>query len=656
MMTLGRSLAIIPFALWAATAGLDSTRAGSAESLYRTASARLAGGNVDQRRQAIGELEEAVRLAPDVARYQLALGRACLDAGFTARARTSLERAAALAPGDAEPRLGLGESWRRDWIAQLDPEALTRAVGSLADAARADPGRRDAWVRLSALCLAQGDLASATAAAVHALETGPGRADARLIAGCVAYRRGLVARAESLFTLAVPGLSPDLGARFADATLLMGEGERAALEGQDPGMREESLRQFWSQVDPDPTTPENEARLEYWSRLAYVSLAFLDPERPRWDVRAELFARYGAPKRMMHPQVDLEQERSLNRFSTIYNDWLNGPRRVGETHYYPFEAVVWDYPDLGMQVKLEDPTLSGQYRLPLSFNRSPEPRPSPAALARGDLLATSEGRAVFPVLPPGARSLPVSALVSHFEGDRGGRLLAHIEAPGTPVDELWARCVVLDSTSHEVARLERALSPSACDPAALRTADFAVDVKPGRYRVALSVRDGGGGRGVWRAEERVVESGASLSLSDMVVVCGTPRAATAATGVRLEPNIRGLIAGEEPLHAYFEVYHLQPGADGTTRFECRYVVRSEAEEARPWYRRVLSREAGEPRLEYRREDVNPDALRRQFISVPMKSLPPGRYLLEVRVRDLNSGRNVTRWARFERAGGPVAKK
>jgi len=160
-----------------------------------------------------------------------------------------------------------------------------------------------------------------------------------------------------------------------------------------------------------------------------------------------------------------------------------------------------------------------------------------------------------------------------------------------------------------------------------------------------------------------------LSLSDVVVICGpidvapgspelrlapddSPRAprsvAATAPVIRLGPNLRARVAGDEPLIAYFEIYHLLPGVNGQAPFEYEYTVRSEEKDARPWFRRILPFGAHEPRVQVQGAEVNFGPLRRQFVSVPVASLPPGRYRLEVRVRDVSTGNTALGTVRFER--------
>jgi hypothetical protein len=139
--------------------------------------------------------------------------------------------------------------------------------------------------------------------------------------------------------------------------------------------------------------------------------------------------------------------------------------------------------------------------------------------------------------------------------------------------------------------------------------------------------------------------GPGLALSDLVVACGIPRT-TAGPGVRIEPNPGARVPGDGPLTAYFEIYHLRPGEDGQTRFEYVYTVRSADKDPRIWIQRLLAPRPAIPEIEATRTEEQVDTMRRQFVSVPVEDLPSGRYMLEVRVRDLVSGLEVVREARF----------
>ncbi len=640
-----------PTPVVASPAPSSSARAARADSLCRDADARLATGGFDARRVALRDLQQAVLLAPGDVRLRLSYGRVCLDAGFDQQARRSFEQAVELDGHCGAARLGLGQVWKRDWLAFLEPASLALAVRHLSAATELDPGLRESWVLLAPLLYEHGEASRARATAERACERFPGDPEVRLAAAYLAYRAGQATRAESLFTLAIPGLPPALQARFADLAPLLPPNDGEALAEMPPRMADEFVRRFWSEADPDVATPENEARLEYWSRIAHASLVFLDPAQSRWDSRADLYVRYGAPEQAIYELAGLPAEQRPNKTDWYRRTALGGVRRVGDPMWYPMHTQVWTYPGLGMTVLLQDVLLSNRYEPPRGRFRSTDPVPDPRALERSDLVATAGGRGVFPALPPGVRPLPVEGRVARFEGAQGTKLLAQIETPGTPVDSLWAQCALVDSTEHVVARLARTLSPSGCEPASRRVGDFTFDVPPGVYRVAFSVRDGHGARGVARTTQQVAAVPAGLSMSDVVVTCGSIDMVRSAPEIRLGPNLRSRVSGEGPLVAYFEVYRMTPGADGEAHFEYEYSVASEERDNRAWYERLLPFGERLPHYVVRSEETNVGPLRRQFITVPVQSLKPGHYRLDVRVRDLTTGTRTASSARFERVGG-----
>ena len=68
------------------------------------------------------------------------------------------------------------------------------------------------------------------------------------------------------------------------------------------------------------------------------------------------------------------------------------------------------------------------------------------------MLSLGGGQMVIPTLPPRDQQLAVEGLVARFEGGRRPRLLAQVQAPGSPGDTLWARWSVRDSAGRELAK------------------------------------------------------------------------------------------------------------------------------------------------------------------------------------------------------------
>lgn len=613
-----------------ATSAVSPRASEEARELYAHALSMLERRTIEARRTAIRDLERATQLDPGRADAQLLLARTYLLAGFRRQAMRRFERVVALAPEEPEARFGLAQVWRRDWLKYLEPKSLDRAAAHAAEAARLAPQHAEAWLMLSSLQIERGRLEPALAAAERALAAGPGRAESEVAVASVRWRLGEAEAADRLFRGAIPRLPRVVRERFEDIAPLASEADTAVYNRLGPAERAEFARRFWVDHDPDLTTEANEAQLEYWARVAQAHALFFDPKRREWDERGELYVRFGPPRKTEYNPVGSRMMVSIGSFSQTL---------------YPANLLVWSYPELGLAVTMQDRLLSEYYQLPLSSDRERDPRPDPDSLARLEVIGTPGGRAVFPLRAPGAARLPVRGQLAVFAGDGPARLFAGLETAAGPSDSLGAEWVVLDTARRVVRRASAPLTPSACDPTEVRVADFMAELAPGRYQVGLSVR-AGSARGSVRLAAVIPEPGSGLRVSDLVITCGAPEAASAE--VRLSPNPAAGVAEGAPLTAYFEVGGLRAGSDGLARFSYEYSVRSAAADPRIWIQRLLQPRPAAPSLYARREDAHAGDVRRQFLRVPVRSLPAGRYRLEVRVRDLGSGDEVRRTATFER--------
>jgi GWxTD domain-containing protein len=631
------ALASLLLAWLAGSTVAEAAPSQEAVDLYRRALLDEKRDTFDSRRQAAKYLERATLLAPDSVAYHLELARLYYRMGFLGLARKRYERAGRLDPGRAEAHLGQGLVWRRDYLKYLETKSLERSIAELEECSRLAPQHSEAWLQLAPLLVERGRLADALEAAERARAADPERPDGLLAVAHAAYRLGQVERADSAFRAAIPRFPRAARERFLDIAPVAAEEDTSRLRRLPLAGREAFLARFWKDHDPDLATPENEAQLEYWSRVTQAYFLFFNARRQEWDQRGEVYVRYGPP-----------QKADYNPVGTSL--WY----QVGRYGSFPMNVLVWRYPGLGMTVPMHDRFLSENYLPPVTMTRSSDPAPDPDSLARRtDALATGGGRGVFPVLPPGAKPIPVQVALARFEGDAGPRLAAWLEAPGGPADSLWGEWVVLDSSRHEIARARRLLGGSACDVTELRAADFAVPLPPGTYLAGLSVRGSAGRRGVHRQPVRIAAPAPQLALSDLVVTCGPPQTDVDAAGaptLRLSANPGAVVGAGQPLTAYFEVYHLQSGDGGRSHLELEYTVRSAERDPRIWIQRLLAPRPSLPDISASREEEQPGAIRRQVVSVPVQSLPPGRYRLEIRVRDLHARTEAGGAAEFEKLG------
>lgn len=628
----------------AAPAGASSqAHRQEARKLYDQAVAHLAQRTFDTRRIALDELEQATLLDPENPEYELTLARAYLQAGHVRSARQRFERVTRLAPEDAPARYGLGLVWRRDWLKYLDHTSLDRAVECFSTAARKDPSMVDAWLMLTPLLLEQGRLNAATAAAQRALLARPDVPEAQLAVAYTRFRSGDIEAADSLFGVAIPRLRAEVRERYDDISPIASERDTTRFHRLGLMEQMDFRRRFWKEQDPDPATPENELQLEYWSRVTQAYFLYYDARLHQWDERGEVYVRYGPPTHAEYNPIGFENRIIRSGMFTLVSD-------------APANTLVWLYPDLGMSVVMQDWLLSEQYLLPADLIEDNDPRPNPAAVAiRDDAVFTHDLKGVFPALPPGSRRLPVSGEIARFQTESGPRLIQAVEAPGSPTDSLWADWVVTDSAEVEVARVRRSLTPSPCDPTEYRVADFAAPLPPGNYRASVSVRSAHGERGVVRVETRLNADSPALALSDVLLSCGPPEPGT--IPVRPSPNPSGAVGANDDVNAYFEIYHLTQDKQGSARFEYIYSVRSAERDPRIWIQRLVSPRPPAPSISASREEENVGALRRQYLTVPIQTLPPGRYWLDIRVRDLTTGDEAEGHAQFQKLEptGPATK-
>jgi tetratricopeptide (TPR) repeat protein len=612
-------------------------RAAEADSLHRHAIARLAEPTLDARRLALVELGRASLLDPGRAQIWLDLGRLCLETGYRQRGRSCYERARKVAPEDVEAHLALGRAWTWEWLSSFEAAPLARAREGFARAAELAPGRTDAWAGLSALDVAGGRVEPALLAARRGLAADPTAWAPLLALGCAAYRGGESGLADSAFRAARARVPEEMAWRFDD--LVWARGPRDE-EPNGPPAGTPVVAAIWRGSDPDLTTPENEAELDYLTRLALALLLFQDAHGVRWDMRTELFVRYGPPATVeinpLSSPLAWQADRHRDEMPPGFMSYAPEPLA------YPFNVQAWSYPELGIRAELWDRSLTQSFQLPTVAHYDPDPRPNPALLAaRPDLVALGGGRGVYRAMAPGVRPIEAHGQLARFPSDSGAILVAHLATAGEPSDTLRGAWAVVAADGRVLSRGAGALGASSCDPAGQRVADFTVAVPPGEYRVDLSVSGSGGRRGLVRLGARVPPAAPGLGLSDVVLLCGTEAAIVTPDVVRLEPDMDRRVTGSRPVSVYFEIDRLARGADGRARFAYTYSVELTDEDGK-------GRRTTPAAYQVSSEETYDGTRRRQFVSIPTRSIRPGMYDLWLEVRDLVAGTSAAARARFVR--------
>jgi GWxTD domain-containing protein len=139
-----------------------------------------------------------------------------------------------------------------------------------------------------------------------------------------------------------------------DHDLILTQSERDAwkkLETDDE--REQFIEHIWRDRDPDPDTEENEFKEQFYERVAYANEHFSSGKAGRYTDRGRIYIKFGKPDSIESHPAGGSYERP---------SWEGG----GSTSTYPFEK--WFYRHIpnvrsGIELEFVDPTGSGEYRL-----------------------------------------------------------------------------------------------------------------------------------------------------------------------------------------------------------------------------------------------------------------------------------------------------
>lgn len=232
--------------------------------------------------------------------------------------------------------------------------------------------------------------------------------------------------------------------------------------------------------------------------------------------------------------------------------------------------------------------------------------------------------------------------------------------------------VLYDADWNEVGRevLDPAPDPAVRDPGTgdrLEILRLPVGQGPTSYRYAAQVEATGGGRaGVTRGVIEVLAlPGRELALSDVVLAvrvgegAGPPRFAQGGLAVLARPSLE--FGREEPLHLVYEIYGLDPDAEGRQRFRVDYTVRAERLERGALERLfqglqglvgVREEERATTFSFERGAPASQGAVTRvDHVSLDTSALAPGDYVLAIEVADLVGGGTTVQVERGLTIGG-----
>lgn len=464
-----------------------------------------------------------------------------------------------------------------------------------------------------------------------------------------------------------------------DVAPIITDSEREAFEKlRSNEEREEFIKIFWRQRDPDSDTEENEYREQYYERIAYANEHF-SSGKPGWMTdRGRIYIKFGKPDGIeSHPAGGSYQRTS--------------DEGGGSTTTYPFEKWFYRYlPGVrsGVEIEFVDPSGTGEYRIARDssekdalahvsgFDRtsveslnSGYRREQDSPFARMELLRDLEkpleitrrnrgGITGSPTIEDNPLNFDVRAdyfklsdsrVLTAFTVQTENKDLVFEDSGGLQTARLNIFGKIITVTDRRVGAFEDSVTTSITVAELAEAKDKksayskAVVLEPGRYRADVIVRDVvSGASGVRQFAFQVprYEVG-KLATSSMIMAAKLesmdqgPAAGPFVIGqTKVIPNMTGLYHRGQPVGVYLQVYNA--GIDQTTlrpSVDVDYVLSQDGKE--------ITRQAEDWR------GIS-DSGQRLILArlIDTQRLAAGEYELTIRIRDRVSGQTLAPAAKF----------
>ena len=520
------------------------------------------------RRISASSLKRAVLMDSDNSEYHYSLGVTLEKQGFLKNALDEFEQAAKYDNADSRPYMKIAEISKKIGLRYDDKGYFEQSARAAAKAANISNDPESYYKEAIALYQMNryGISASTLGEAIAERADSSLTVDCELLLGTNLVRMGDFDSANAVFERARAKMSEIERADMDNPRFLMTPSDYETLTRESSFMQKRILKQFWGELDPDPTTEMNERRLEHYSRFVHSRLTFSIPEKSIdgcMTKRGEMYIRYGPPSS---------------------KDYVLGGSGTGRD----VPKWVWTYNNFNEPITLvfEDTFLNGDFDFPF-----PSPDWTAADYANNPAYLAERMRSSYPQvfsLNMGAGPLYFTYPPRQFKGSRGKTDLEifmavpfaemEFERKGEMAysDVEWRQ--VLRYPSWRVAdsaKVERTyeIRASQIDNVNLDMSDrLKLSAYPDTLVLALSLRDlrtdhmGIGKAGI-RLRNFYTDK---VELSDLVLarrIDKPPRNVNFKRDeLRILSNLNNRYFAGEPVWLYFEIYNLKLGPDEKTLY------------------------------------------------------------------------------------------
>jgi len=462
--------------------------------------------------------------------------------------------------------------------------------------------------------------------------------------------------------------------------------------------REQFIEAFWERRNPNPGSPENEFKEEYYRRIAYANEHYASGI-PGWKTdRGRIYIMYGPP----------DENDSHPSGGTYERPPEEGG---GETSTYPFEQWRYRYIDgIGTNIILEfvDPTMTGEYHLTIdpgekdallhvpnagltdmeamgmaskadrftrtdgmtigqSLGGTPESMEEftrldlyakifkPPAVKYKDLQAVVTSRLSAQLLPFDSRTdfirvtdetvlTPVTVQVAYrdleFQNKDGVMhaaldIFCQVSTLTGRVSSSFEKDLIVDVPQHEFQTLVNKKA----------VYQEALPLRPGRYKLTLVLKDEANGH-VGTLEQGIMVpryeddklGTSSLILADLIQPLPTSQVGSGPFvigGTKVRPSVNQSFTRDQKLGIYMQVYNL--GLDAKSHkpsLDVQYEIIKD----------------GKPILDQPEDAANLLKASQQFTvqkTMPLGVLQPGKYTVQIKVTDNITKQTISPSAAFE---------
>lgn len=524
----------------------------------------------------------------------------------------------------------------KDLVRFIEPPpgegAFTQALGYFREAQRLDSTNVAILRHVLRAYAEKSDWAAMIGTAESALRVNPDAVEAWLARGLALHRQEKYEAAGTAFDNAIQRMSPEQRSPYLSMAALVAP-KSYGRQSRFPDSEELSRmtgaeRQywndlFWDMADPRPSTPINEARLEYFARLAYVDLRWTNEQGDQGfhSDRGKVYLRYGPPE-------------------TIYNLGNHIWRYRDNSLFYFGRVTGYDSRRLAQRERevTEDSTFIEN---PVSWANMPLVRKSWPMLMRVAKFR-AHNDSVDAIV---TAAVPVRSLVG--DAELGGQLPIDVHLD---VHDPQSRIVGAEKRRVEV---NREKLPTSINGTWVRRLGMGTNV------VRIDAQQPDVGRGAVSMQDFVVDSLEGFGMSD-ILFGSLPRDMTGAAPAgwrdsKIAPTI-ALTSYSQPLGMVWETYDLT-ARDGKVDYEVtlelertfkKSVMGFTARITRGLMNVVTQSGTATGRITLSFKESRPqNAVVANVLSVDLNGSVSGPYRLRINVKDLHTGRVTSRTALFE---------